>query len=379
MSAKSRWLFSAPIDLAVFGGTAVIALVLVALGPQLGAGHESPEWSWIAGVLLVDVAHVWSTSFIVYLDPAEWRRRPALYAGVPIACFIGGVALYACGEGPFWRVIAYLAVFHFIRQQYGWVMMYRARNGERDRFGRWLDGATVYMATIYPLIWWHTRLPRSFSWMRDGDFVAGLPRRAEEIARILYAGLLAAYGVRAIAQLAMRQPVSWGKHLVVATTAACWYVGIVGTNTDYAFTVTNVFTHGIPYMALVYLYARSAARERESAGGASARLVGPRSPASAGSLHLGPRSPASAGSLHLGHVRGILVFLATLWFIAYVEEMIWDRAIWHDRSWLFGSGIDVGGGALILAPLLAVPQLTHYVLDAFLWRRKANPRLGRLL
>jgi hypothetical protein len=26
-----------------------------------------------------------------------------------------------------------------------------------------------------------------------------------------------------------------------------------------------------------------------------------------------------------------------------------------------------------------VPQLTHYVLDGFLWRRKANPRLGRLL
>lgn len=34
---------------------------------------------------------------------------------------------------------------------------------------------------------------------------------------------------------------------------------------------------------------------------------------------------------------------------------------------------------MILAPLLAVRQLTHYALDAFLWRRSANPRLGRLL
>ena len=56
-----RWLFSAPIDLAVFGGTALIALALVALGPR--AGSESPEWTWITGVLLVDVAHVWSTGF----------------------------------------------------------------------------------------------------------------------------------------------------------------------------------------------------------------------------------------------------------------------------------------------------------------------------
>ena len=41
---------------------------------------------------LVDVAHVWSTAFVVYLDPAEWRRRPLLYGGVPIALFAGGVA-----------------------------------------------------------------------------------------------------------------------------------------------------------------------------------------------------------------------------------------------------------------------------------------------
>jgi hypothetical protein len=261
------------------------------------------------------------------------------------------VALYQFGAGTFWRVIAYLAAFHFIRQQYGWVMMYRARNGERDRIGRWLDGATVYMATLYPLIWWHAELPRSFWWMREHDFIAGLPRWCATVAGIVYLALLAIYVARAVAQIALRRPVSWGKHLVVATTAACWYVGIIATNTDYAFTITNVFIHGVPYLALVYVYARAASREPESARGAGAKLLS----------------------------RGVVMFLATLWLIAYVEELIWDRAIWHDRSWLFGSAIDVGGFAALIAPLLAVPQLTHYVLDGFLWRRSANPRLGRLI
>ena len=148
-SAK-RWIFSAPIDLAVFGGTALVSLALLFCGPR--SGTAAPEWSWIVGVLFVDVAHVWSTSFVVYLDPAEWQRRPVFYAAVPIGCFLGGIALYACGAQVFWRVIAYLAVFHFIRQQYGWVMMYRARCEERDRIGRWLDGATIYLATIYPVM-----------------------------------------------------------------------------------------------------------------------------------------------------------------------------------------------------------------------------------
>ena len=349
--AGKRWLFSAPVDLAVFGGTAAVALALVVLAPALGvpAGGDAPEWSWITGVLLVDVAHVWSTAFVVYLDPAEWTRRPALYAGAPIAAFAAGVALYACGEGTFWRAIAYLAVFHFVRQQYGWVMMYRARCGERDRAGRWLDGATIYAATLYPLLWWHASLPRGFSWMKDGDFVGGLPHAVIAPARAIYVALLVAYGARALVQ----RPVNWGKHLVVATTVACWYVGIIATNTDFAFTVTNVLIHGVPYMALVYVYARAAAGEPASMHGASARL--------------------------LQRGRGLVVFLASLWLVAYLEEMVWDRALWHDRSWLFGSGIDVGHAAIVIAPLLAVPQLTHYFLDGFLWRRRSNPRLGRLL
>ncbi|HEX7704603.1 MAG TPA: hypothetical protein VF403_27875 [Kofleriaceae bacterium] len=344
-----KWLFSAPIDLAVFGGTALVALILVALMPV----HESGTGTFVVGVILVDVAHVWSTAFIVYLDPAEWRRRPGLYAGVPLACFAVGVALYACGgDGAFWTAIAYLAVFHFIRQQYGWVMMYRARNGERDRIGRIVDGATVYLATLYPLAWWHARLPRAFSWMKDGDFIAGTPSSLATVVGVAYAIAIGAYIVRAVWQVATRQSISWGKHLIVASTAACWYVGIVATNSDYAFTVTNVFTHGIPYMVLVYLYARAASREPASRGGTTARML---------------------------KTRGIVVFVATLWLVAYVEEMLWDRAIWHDHGGLFGGGLDVGAAAIVIAPLLAVPQLTHYVLDGLLWKRAKNPRLGRLL
>ncbi|MBA3392656.1 MAG: hypothetical protein H0T89_08435 [Deltaproteobacteria bacterium] len=347
-----RWLFSPAIDLTVFGGTAVVALALVLLGPHYGS--TEPEWSWIVGVLLVDVAHVWSTAFVVYFDPAELRRRPLLYAGVPIACFAGGVVVYAFG-GPlwFWRIVAYLAVFHFIRQQYGWVMLYRARNGERDKLGRWIDGAMIYAATLYPLIYWHAHLPRQFWWMKTGDFAIELPPWTATVAGYLYLAVIAAYLARAVTT----GPVSWGKHLVVVTTAACWYVGIVATNSDYTFTVTNVFIHGIPYLALVYIYARNAAREEASAKGTTALLLGP------------------AGS----RGRGVIVFLATLWVIAYVEELIWDRTIWHDREWLFGSGGDAGDAAMFIVPLLAMPQLAHYVLDAVLWRRRSNPRLGRLL
>jgi hypothetical protein len=352
-TAPSPWLFSAPIDLGVFLGSAALSLLLLAAAPWLGvrAADSSPAWSWVVCVLLVDVAHVWSTAFVVYLDPAELRRRPALYGGAPLGCWLAGVTLYGVGGAAlFWRVVAYLAAFHFVRQQYGWVMLARQRAGERDRLGRWLDGATIYATAVVPLVVWHTELPRAFWWMREGDFVAGLPRWCGTVALIGYGALALGYTARALAH-ARRRPAPWGKHLVVATSAVCWYVGIVASNSDYAFTVTNIFLHGVPYAALVYLYARSAAARPESAPGLAARVVR----------------------------RGVLPFLATLWALAYLEELCWDRAVWHDHPWLFGGGGGQEAWAAVLVPLLAVPQLTHYVLDGFLWRRASNPRLAGLL
>src|SRR5262249_46460944 len=148
--ATMTWLFSRRVDLAVFLAPALVALALCALPVA-----DTPEWTWITAVLLVDVAHVWATGFRVYLDSDELRRRPALYALVPIGGFVAGVLLFTQGEAVFWRVLAYVAVFHFVRQQAGWVLLYRARAGERDRLGRALDLGAVYAATVYPLLWWH--------------------------------------------------------------------------------------------------------------------------------------------------------------------------------------------------------------------------------
>lgn len=137
--------------------------------------------------------------------------------------------------------------------------------------------------------------------------------------------------------------VNIGKDIVVATTAICWYTGIVLFNSDYAFTVTNVIIHGVPYFALIYLYAKA---RRESTGRIYSMLS-----------------------------QNWIIFLATLWALAYIEELLWNRGVWHDRNWLFGGNWDWQNVKAYIVPLLAVPQLTHYILDGFIWRRKGNARL----
>jgi hypothetical protein len=338
----SWWLFSPRADLAAFGGSALVSLLLLWVGARAGVlDAESPDWAWVPVVLLVDVAHVYATAFRVYFDAEELKRRAALYLLAPAIAYALGVALYSESDALFWRALAYLAVFHFVRQQYGWVALYRARLGERGRVGWCVDAVAVYMATLYPLAYWHAHLPRRFWWFLPGDF-AGLPAWVERVAFPLYCLALCAYAVRAAHAWVVRGAGNPGKDLVVLTTAACWYAGIVAYDSDYAFTVTNVLIHGVPYVALVWWYAR---RRRASAGAAYRRLA---------------RWP---------------VLLATLWVLAYAEELLWDRGVWHERAWLFGAAWDWDSLKVFLVPLLALPQATHYVLDGFVWRRKSNPNL----
>lgn len=343
---SNYWLFSARVDLGVFLGSAVVSLAALWIGARAGMLHDdTPDWAWIPAILLIDVAHVYSTGFRVYFDRDEFARRASLYVIVPLVGMILGVALYSEGELVFWRALAYLAVFHFVRQQYGWVALYRSRRGERDRIGRLIDSAAIYIATIYPLIYWHANLPRRFWWFLKGDF-ASIPGAVESAVEPIYWTVLGAYGLKSLYNGLVKDRYNPGKDIVVATTAICWYVGIVGYNSDYAFTVTNVVIHGVPYLALIFWYGRS---RLDRAGGK-------------GRFRIFAGGPA--------------VFLLILWSLAYIEEMFWDRGVWHDRSWLFGSGWDVSSFKLVLVPLLALPQVVHYALDGFIWRRKSNPDLG---
>lgn len=343
---QSKWLFSPGVDLTVFLGSAIVSLLLLAIGWQLGfLNADTPDWTWISAILLIDVAHVWSTSFRVYFDKEEFKSRIWLYTLVPIFGYLVGVALYSEGELTFWRILAYLAVFHFVRQQYGWVALYRRKLNETSKLTWWIDASAVYLATLYPLAFWMSAYPRNFNWFVENDFIA-LPGLIETILFPVYVLALTVYFGKSFYLYFKDGFLNIGKDIIVLTTAVCWYVGIVALNSDYAFTVTNVIIHGVPYFALIYFYARA--------------------------------RRAQTGKVYRTLSHNWLIFLATLWFFAYAEELIWHRGVWHERNWLFGSDWSLEEWKMFLVPLLAVPQLTHYVLDGFIWRRRATKNVKLL-
>jgi hypothetical protein len=340
-------LISARFDLLAFTLPALLAL---GLGAQSGAladpGGETPTWAWLLFVVFVDVAHVHATTLRVYCDRTELVRRPWLYGLTPLLGLVLGVSLYAASNALFWRCLAYIALFHFIRQQVGWLRLYRRRAQQTSALDARIDELAIYAATVCPAIVWHARLPTSFHWFVPGDFIAGTPAWLATAAVAGFIGCAALFYARQV-QLALRpgHAVAWGKLWLVSTTAAIWWGGVVLMANDFAFTVTNVVAHGVPYMLISQQVART-------------RSVG--------------HNSRYGDLLHFG------LYMLALATLAFGEEWLWDVCVWREHADVFAfpdPQWELAGLSeltWLTVPLLALPQLTHYMLDAYLWRLDGN-------
>lgn len=353
-TARQPWLSSPAFDLPLILGPAFFtSAIVLAFRSRFEGASELPIWLWVCLVLSVDVAHVYSTLFRTYLDSAAMEKNRALLLSVPAFCFVGGSLLYAIDALLFWKALAYLAVFHFVRQQYGFMALYgRADPLPFARF-RLLDSAAIYLAALYPLVYWHTHLPRNFNWFIEGDFVEGAPAQAASLVLIAYVAVGALYAVKEAMLFRLTGFFNLPRNLLLAGTALAWWTGIVAVDSDTAFTLTNVVSHGVPYMALIWLYQHR------------------RAP---GCLEAGPRPLARLARACLTMVPA---FLAFLWILAYIEEGLWDGFIWREHLGIFPAFASLPhlsdpAVLALIVPLLSLPQSTHYVLDGFIWRVKGR-------
>ena len=348
----AAWIVSRRFDVGLILGPPVLAVLLVLSVPTLRAPGV-PLWGWLVFVVGIDVAHVYASLYRTYWDPEEFARRRIRYTLTPLVCLSVGVVLHSLGALIFWRVLAYIAVFHFVRQQFGFVMLYRHRCGERSPADRRLDKAAIYSTMLYPLAFWHGTSDRRFEWFVEGDFLS-LPTWISPAALWIYAAILLVFLGRQVQIYRERGTVNWGKIGIVASTACVWYTGIVLLNSDFAFTLTNVVAHGVPYMALVWIYGRRKWTHERS----WRRRI---------------HRPAAAG-----------IFVGLLLVMAYFEEGLWDLFVWQQHAVAFGRlalpfAVPEALRHLVV-PLLTVPQATHYVLDSWIWRfDSSNPGLGSFL
>ena len=140
------------------------------------------------------------------------------------------------------------------------------------------------------------------------------------------------------------------KNALVLGTAISWFFGIVVYNGDVTFTLFNVVGHGVPYMALVWAFGR----KKRSASDAKGVVL---------------RTFFS--------LRAVPLYLVLLFVLAYAEEGLWNSMVWKEHLGIFAPfaalpAVHAHTMLSFLVPLLSLPQVTHYIIDAFIWRLRKD-------
>lgn len=324
----------------------VIALLFIP--KEIIHANEIPEIAWLFLVVFVDVGHVYSTMYRTYMDKELIYKHQNLFIGLPVLLFVLSVLLHSINSVLFWRCLAYFAVFHFIKQQYGFFKIYN-RNNNNSTIKNYIDTTTIYGATLLPIVYWHFSPNRNFNWFIKDDFVLmSQSFNAGFFIECALAVLITLYVISELILTIKNKTFNIQKNAIVIGTAFSWYFGIVFFNSDFVFTFLNVICHGIPYMALIWIHGK---KNRDHSSSKTAFLK----------AAFGKYSAA--------------FFLIPIIILAYVEETFWDVFVWNEHQNLFMSFSSVEQSLSknvlnIIVPLLSLPQLFHYVIDGFIWKIK---------
>jgi hypothetical protein len=299
---------------------------------------------WFILVLGIDVSHVYSTIFRTYLEPATFQKHKTKLILVPVIIWFIGMMLYSIGSIIFWRTLAYLAVFHFIRQQYGFLRIYTAKETKPKWFKK-METVIIYMITGIPMLIWHFSADRSFVWFMKSDFFIHSFNPIIPYLQYLLFSVAIIYSVSEMIFILKTKTYNMAKYLLLSGTFITWYFGIVYFNSDLIFTLFNVVSHGVPYIALIWFY------------GKKKNVI------------------KKTWYSFIFSWKGMIIYITIIFLLAYTEEGLWNSLVWKEHDAFFSlfnkiPQLDSTYWYKIVIPLLSVPQISHYIIDGFIWKIK---------
>lgn len=143
-----------------------IFLAIFKLPPFSGLDNSTFQFVIIM-VLFIDWAHIFAQYHRIAYNPLEDKKLKWIYplsylAFIPIMAFIVGFA-----SAPYVdTVLVYFVVFHFIKQQFGFIKIYSKTDGPKSKIESKLEDAFVYLTMFTPVFYWHvTPLGYEYKWV----------------------------------------------------------------------------------------------------------------------------------------------------------------------------------------------------------------------
>jgi len=254
VAAHGQWIISAPDDLVWFIGSVGSSYAILGLA-YLGV---PPFLLLILWATLFDGTHFFATWSRTYFDTEERRLHGRLLGGC-LAFFALGPIVYLAGYGSLFFSFAGLwAYYHLVKQQYGFMMLYKNKNRDLARVDNTIDRAFLVLALWYPFARF------MFANQSAQHWVAAMAPLVAVFEQILWWALVAstvAFAVRQGQKLARGDALNMPKHLLLAAAIPMHWTVFTFIPRDtfgyiLAIPAVTIF-HNIQYHRLIWFHNRN--------------------------------------------------------------------------------------------------------------------------
>lgn len=358
MFAKKWTLYSPIFDSFFFFSPFVATYIFVKICelyfPAIIYPENSPVWFFVFAIVF-DVGHVWWTLYRGYLQNHIFSKHWRLLIGVPIFSVITLAILTSIKVpwyDPFYvplAFLAYIAVFHFIKQQVWFVLLYGKMDENLDTMeyiSRKIDTIITWVVTGFPFLYWIMHYETvSLTWFTPWEyiFLSSIVPKTELIwiIYVIWCILYIIFQILLIFRWVQPNPL---KYLYIIGTAYIWYNGMVTYNSIIIFWFGNILLHGLNYYGIII----GSTYHNSNYG----KLI---------------QSIKKSWILYFS-----MIIICSLILFGYIEEFFWNQFIWREKTIIFSDffyNIWYNQSILILiVSILGSIQLTHYILDRYIWR-----------
>lgn len=307
---STQWIVGKRVDLAAFIGGALAGYLVFFMHAGLG-------WDmlliYVLFLTFLDTPHFFGTYLRTYLDREEFRARRGFLLGsllwlvagplILLLCYglySAGVVNYMRPFNAFILAVGVWAYWHVVRQHYGFMRLYQAKNGEKGLADRRGDGLLMQLGLMLPFVVFAIRHPESRkafglapempplpSWTALGGFRGLLSGDAflrmswEHVViggcALVLAILIANFAVRQVRKLQRGEPLNIPKILLFAAVlplhmVVCFSQSVL-TAPLITFSAFVTIYHDIQYHVLVYCHQRNRFRDETVARAAGIAAV----------------------------------------------------------------------------------------------------------
>jgi len=246
-----RWIISARDDLVWFIGSVLSSYLLLFLYVKGFVSLLVMAATW---AILIDAPHVFGTFSRTYFDRTERKNRARLLWGSLLFFAVGPLLVWAGAGFVFFFVAALWAYYHLVKQHYGFMVLYKKKNGDLAKVDNALDRLFLLFAFNYPFVEFIARDPEAMA--RVPAALRGGVNGLSTILLIATVVLGFTWLARQVQRALVGEPLNVPKYLLLAAAIPMHWIVLLTPMPHKPIAIVAILTiyHNLQYHRLIWFH-----------------------------------------------------------------------------------------------------------------------------